>query len=137
MEPIASAKGVDLGVADAQAAIIVGDAQSVRTLLANLVDNAIRYTPRGGRIDVEARDDGGSCTLAVRDSGPGISIDERERVFTRFARGSVNDVEGSGLGLAIVKSIADRHGATVTLGDGLDGRGLGVLVRFERAAAQS
>jgi len=135
LEPLAAAKDIDLGLADAQSATVVGDMQSLRTLLGNLVDNAIRYTPPGGRIDVAVRSDERGCTLAVRDNGPGIAADERERVFTRFARGNDAHVEGSGLGLAIVKSIAERHRASVTLGEGLDGRGLSVVVRFSAAEA--
>jgi signal transduction histidine kinase len=69
--------------------------------------------------------------LTVRDSGPGIAVEDRERVFDRFYRGSgAGGVRGSGLGLAIVKHIAERHGAGVELGTGIDGRGLGVTVRF-------
>ena len=134
LEPVAAAKGIDLGLADDQSATVIGDAQSLRTLLANLVDNAIRYTPSAGRVDVDVRSVDGVRTLAVRDNGPGIAKDERERVFTRFARGSTTEVEGSGLGLAIVKSIAQRHHANVTLGDGLDGRGLSVVVDFAAAS---
>jgi two-component system OmpR family sensor kinase len=134
IEPLAAAKGIDLGVADAQEATVVGDAQSLRALLANLVDNAVRYTPAGGRVDVSVSRDRDDCLLAVRDDGRGIAADERDRVFTRFARGGGHEAEGSGLGLAIVKSIAERHGATVSLGEGLDGRGLGIVVRFGAAA---
>ncbi len=135
LEPLAAAKGLDLGLADAQQATVIGDAASLRTLLANLVDNAIRYTAAGGRIDVAVSRDDGAFTLAVRDNGPGIDPCERERVFTRFARGTVAAAEGSGLGLAIVRRIAERHGASIALGDGLDGRGLGVVVRFAAAPA--
>jgi signal transduction histidine kinase len=101
-------------------------------LLTNLVDNAIRYTPRGGRVDVLTERRDGAPALAVRDNGPGIPVAGRARVFERFVRGAQADIPGSGLGLAIVKRIADRHGATVTLEDGLDGTGLGIVVRFPR-----
>ena len=72
----------------------------------------------------------------MRDTGPGISADDRPRVFDRFYRGAAaqaSDAHGSGLGLAIVKRIAERHGARVELGTGIDGRGLGVTVRFPLA----
>ena len=107
------------------------------TLLGNLIDNALRYTPRGGRVDVvvERTDDGPA--LSVRDDGPGVSPSERERLFDRFHRGdaarAAGDTRGSGLGLAIVKRIADRHGARVALDRGIDGRGLWVRVVFSRA----
>ena len=109
-----------------------GDRASLTTLAANLVDNAIRYTPGGGRVDVSVELRDGAPALVVRDDGPGIPEDERAQVFERFTRGRRDDVPGSGLGLAIVKRIAERHGATVALGDNPRGRGLEVVVRFAR-----
>jgi two-component system OmpR family sensor kinase len=136
---LAEASRLDLGMTDGDAGAgpvtVDGDGAGLRTLLSNLVGNAVRYTPEGGRIDVAAVIDEGVPTLAVRDSGPGIAPSERERVFDRFYRAAANDTPGSGLGLAIVRSIADRHGAEIALGPGLDGRGLGVTVRFPRAPA--
>jgi two-component system OmpR family sensor kinase len=122
--PIAAARGVDLGLAQASGAaasdaFVDGDANALRTLVSNLVDNAVRHTPAGGRVDVAAQRDGADVVLTVRDSGPGISASERERVFDRFYRvpgEAAAGMTGSGLGLAIVKRIAERHGATVTLG---------------------
>jgi two-component system OmpR family sensor kinase len=137
---IAQARGVDVGLAggaeDArQRVVIQGDAPGLRALLTNLVDNAVRYTPRGGRVDVGVEAEGGGALLTVRDSGPGIPADERGRVFDRFYRGpgQNGDVSGSGLGLAIVKRIAERHDAEIALGPGIAGplgEGLGVTVRF-------
>ena len=69
-------------------------------------------------------------TLSVRDSGPGIAREDRQRVFDRFYRGANAGARGSGLGLAIVKSIAERHGAMVSLGTGLAEPGLGVTITF-------
>ena len=136
LAPIAAEKSIDLGIAKADDALTLpGDADALKTLLANLVDNAIRYTPAGGRVDVVAERDGAFALIAVRDNGPGIDAGERERVFERFARGSSRGETGSGLGLAIVKRIVERHAGTVTLGEGLDGRGLGVIVRLPAAAA--
>jgi two-component system OmpR family sensor kinase len=138
--PIAAARRVDLGMAGSDAAsgdaFVTGDADALRTLVSNLVDNAVRHTPAGGRVDVAAQRDGTDVLLTVRDSGPGIAESERERVFDRFYRvpgDAAAGVTGSGLGLAIVKRIAERHGATVTLGPGLSGptgEGLGVTVRL-------
>jgi two-component system OmpR family sensor kinase len=112
-----------------------GDADALATLLSNLVDNALRYTPQGGRVDVGVAIDSGRAMLSVRDSGPGIPEADRERVFDRFVRGSVTAgaVRGSGLGLSIVKRIAERHGAHITVGPGLDGTGVGISVRFPPA----
>ena len=104
----------------------------LRALLGNLVDNALRYGRPGGRVDVELALDGDAAVLTVSDDGPGIPAAERDAMFERFARGGQADAPGSGLGLAIVRRIAERHGATVALGDGPDGRGLEVAVRFPR-----
>ena len=131
--PIAQAKGLDLGLSTAESDTVRGDPESLRVLLGNLVDNAIRYTPAGGRIDVSVTSDGDAALLSVTDDGPGIPPEERERVFDRFYRRASTDVTGSGLGLAIVRQIAQRHGATVTLDNGLNGRGLAVTVRFPAA----
>ena len=134
----AAPAGADAGDAADAAAAVTGDAVSLRTLLGNLVDNALRYTPPGGRVDVAIAREGEAALLSVRDSGAGIPAAEHARVFDRFYRApGAAGVPGSGLGLAIVKSIADRHGATVTLGPGIAGAadpGLGVTVRFPACA---
>jgi len=131
---LAAGKRIDLGLTRAAAVCVRGDAASLSTLLANLLDNALRYTPEGGRIDVAIDDDEGRAVLTVADTGPGIPAAERERVFDRFYRvptaGNRADQTGSGLGLSIVKRIADAHGASVTLDDAADGRGLSVRVLF-------
>ncbi len=131
---LAEDKRIDMGCARTAPVAVRGDAASLAMLLANLLDNALRYTPAGGRIDVAVDDDQGQAVLSVADTGPGIPAAERERVFERFHRGtsaiSALDANGSGLGLSIVRRIADAHRATVTLGDGPGGRGLTVSVRF-------
>jgi two-component system, OmpR family, sensor kinase len=133
LAPIAAAKDVDLGVTDASPLAVQGDAPALFTLLSNLIDNAMRYTPAGGRVDVSVALRDGAPAFIVRDTGPGIPADEREHVFDRFARGAHASAPGSGLGLAIVRRIAERHNATVTLEPGIDGEGLGVVVRFRPA----
>ena len=136
LAPLATAKSIDLGVASADDdARVQGDPASVQTLFANLIDNAIRYTPSEGRIDVAVERSGNDVILSVRDTGPGVAPADRHRAFERFARGPDTDVPGSGLGLAIVKRIAERHGGHVDLRDGLDGRGLGVFVRLPALGA--
>ena len=129
---LAAAKSIDLGLVRADAATVDGEPANLAILLSNLLDNALRYTPRGGRIDVavEQADDG--ATLVVADSGPGIPADERARVFDRFVRGRDVNGPGSGLGLSIVKRIADAHHATVTLDTPAEGGGLAVRVRFPK-----
>jgi len=132
--PLAAAKAIDLGLVDSSPAqaIVSGNAAALATLVSNLLDNAVRYTPPHGRVDVATASEPDAVVLAVRDSGPGIPSTERARVFDRFYRGEqVERAErGSGLGLAIVKRIAERHGAEISLTDGIDGAGLGVTVRF-------
>jgi signal transduction histidine kinase len=115
---LAAARRIDLGL-DAEAnAVVQGDRDALRTLVRNLVDNAVRYTPPGGRVHVRtAKDPQGGAVLEVTDSGPGIPGVDRARVFDRFYRRASAPEGGSGLGLAIVKAIADRHGARVALED--------------------
>ncbi|XLZ69460.1 ATP-binding protein [Massilia sp. SR12] len=103
-------------------------ADSMRMLLRNLVENAIRYTPAGGRIVVSCGREEGRSFLRVADSGPGIPPEMRERVFERFFRLSGATLPGSGLGLSIVARVAELHRAQVLLGPGLDGAGLAVTV---------
>jgi len=131
---LAERGAVDLGVSRAtEDAVASGDAGALRTLLANLVDNAVRYTPAGGRVDVAAGLQDGRPFLEVADSGPGIPAAERARVFDRFYRLPGATGAGSGLGLAIVKAIAERHGATLALAE-TPGGGLTVRVALPRMA---
>ena len=119
---------------------VCGNAAQLEILLNNLVENAIRYTGAGGVVDVVADEFEGSPSLRVFDDGPGVSLEDRPRVFERFYRSkdAVASAEsGSGLGLAIVKAIADGHGATVSLHTGRHGRGLEVRVVFPAPAEHS
>jgi two-component system OmpR family sensor kinase len=102
-------------------------------LLRNLIDNAIKYTPQGGTVDVSVVAESGFVRVAVEDSGPGIPPEERERVFDRFYRVPGSDAAGSGLGLAIIKSIAERHGATLALDTSQRLGGLAATVKFPSA----
>src|SRR5439155_14612389 len=85
---LATAKGIDLGVDATGAMFVRGDANALATLISNLVDNTDRYTPAPGRVDVIVRAEGTQAVLEVRDTGPGISADDRPRVFDRFYRGA-------------------------------------------------
>lgn len=127
--PLAEAKGIDLGVATADEAVVVeGDTEALRILFANLIGNAVRYTPTGGRVDVGVIAADGHARVEVADNGPGIPPAERERVFDRFYRRGGEDEGGSGLGLAIVRTIAERHCAKVCLDDAPGG---GLLARVD------
>jgi two-component system OmpR family sensor kinase len=135
LEPLAEAKGVELRLGPrADAARVTGQASALHTLARNLVDNALRYTPPGGHVNIETRTEDGHAVLQVTDTGPGIPAEERARVFDRFYRLPGTGVQGSGLGLSIVKQIADSHRATIELGEPDQGRGLRVTVRFPPAA---
>lgn len=130
--PLAEAKGIDIGVlSDVDARILANEADLI-TLVKNLADNAIRYTPAGGRVDLSVMDTNGVTTLVVEDNGPGIPEAERERVFDPFYRVLGSDEIGSGLGLSIVQTIAARFGAKVSLGFASDQSrsGLRVTITF-------
>jgi two-component system OmpR family sensor kinase len=128
--PFADAKDIDLGISSSQTVFVRGDPDAMRTLLRNLVDNAVRYTSNGGRVDVLVEAALPRAVLRVVDNGPGIPPEERERVFDRFYRRPGASPPGSGLGMAIVTTIAETHGAIVTLDSGPDGHGLTVTVTF-------
>ena len=132
--PLAAENGIDLGIGHEDTAMmkVNGDFEALRVMLGNLVDNAIRYTPRGGTVDVALRATDGRASVVVADTGPGIPDQDRERVFDRFYRreDSSTHGSGSGLGLAIVKNIADRHGAVIALNNRSPEPGLRVVVSF-------
>jgi two-component system OmpR family sensor kinase/two-component system sensor histidine kinase QseC len=115
--PLADSRGTELALEAAPDVRVSGDASAVRILVRNLVDNAVRYTPEGGRVQIDLRDDAGKPTLTVDDSGPGIPLDDRARVFDRFYRGAGREEGGSGLGLAIARGIAEQHRARVELSE--------------------
>jgi two-component system sensor histidine kinase TctE len=131
--PDALQKNIDIGFEAAEHPCPVkGDEASLRDLIDNLIDNAIRYTPSGGKITVRVgygSIDHSSTWLEVEDNGPGIPLDQRERVFERFHRIPGNNQPGSGLGLAIVQEVVMRHGAQVEIDDGQDGGSL-FRIRF-------
>ncbi|MDN7755380.1 ATP-binding protein [Burkholderia gladioli] len=133
---VAQKRNIDLGIEEAQPAIVDADIGALRVMLNNVLDNAVKYTPEGGRIDVSLSFNEGRALVRVADSGPGIPPEERERVFDRFYRDSSarmrTDVSGSGLGLAIVKRVAAQQRATVTLGESPAG-GLLVEIAFPGA----
>ena len=130
----AHAKRLDLGLATSEPVQVSAAPDALRLILANLLDNAIKYTPAGGRIDIALGRDAQGAWFAVEDSGPGVPEAERERVFDRFYRLPGAEAAGSGLGLAIVRTVADRQGARVTLGRSPTLGGLRVEVRFPSPA---
>ncbi len=131
---LGSLRGVDVGLQDCDAAWVLGQPEGLRVLLRNLLDNAIKYSPAGGQVDLSlhATPGEGQVLLLVEDSGPGIPAGERQRVFDRFYRSSASasQAPGSGLGLAIVKAIAERHGAQLRLSQSSRLVGLQVELRL-------
>jgi two-component system, OmpR family, sensor histidine kinase TctE len=128
----ATAKGIDLGldIDRTQGALVAqGHDWLLRELLANLCDNAIRYTPAGGAVTLRCQHSAGGLLLQVCDDGPGIAVQERSRVLERFYRVQGTAGEGTGLGLAIADEIARLHGTQLVLGDAT-----GVVVTADTAA---
>ena len=129
----AVARNIDLSLEASATCIVQGQELLLHELVANLVDNALRYTPPGGSVVLRVLEDAGTVTLEVEDSGPGIPAVERERVFAPFYRAAATlerNPGGAGLGLAIVRDIATLHGAAITLADSTRSSGLLVRIAF-------
>lgn len=125
----AQRRAIDLGAEFADGIHIEGSANLLHALVANLVDNAIRYTQDGGHVTALCKREGDDIVLQVVDNGPGIPAEARAHVFERFYRGTTR-VEGTGLGLSIVREIAQLHGGSIVLGQGENYRGLIATVRM-------
>ena len=113
--PLADARHIDIGVEGEQDAQVLVSELDMIAMVKNLVENAIRYSPEGGRVDMSVNLVEGRAELRVQDNGPGIALAERARVFDPFYRTLGNDQVGSGLGLSIVRTISDRIGAEIQL----------------------
>ena len=127
---------VDLGAETPPTALTPGSEEELRSLIENLVDNALRYAPAGSAVTVSVREQGATLELAIVDCGRGIPPAERERVFERFYRVAGDATRGTGLGLAIVKAIVERHQGTIALADAQPGSeppGLAVRIRLPAA----
>ncbi len=124
------AKNLEFDLESSPGCIVTGQAEWLRVLIRNLVDNAIRYTPVHGRVRVGLTKNTQRIELSVNDSGPGIPAEEREAVLRRFHRLNPGSQPGSGLGLAIVARIAELHGTRLELGESSMTNGLAVAVQF-------
>jgi len=136
IEGLASARGIELELVCEDNVPVLGERESLVSMIDNLVNNAIKYSPAGGTVMVHVAHEGPHALLTVSDQGPGIPAALRERVFDRFFRNPDQTQSGSGLGLAIVKSVVDRHGGEVTLGETAEG-GLLATVRLPLAMAEA
>ncbi|MEO8858803.1 MAG: ATP-binding protein [Burkholderiaceae bacterium] len=129
--PQAQQRAIDLGVEPSAPSWAQGDADALLILLRNLLENAIKYTPNDGRIDVTVQGSDGVSGFTVEDSGPGIPDADLAHVFERFFRSAQASASGSGLGLAIARAIAERHHAVLTLSRSARLGGLRAELRFD------
>jgi two-component system OmpR family sensor kinase len=111
----ANRKQIDLGLEQAEPLVVVAEAISIDILLRNVIDNAINYTPEGGRIDIRLSRAEQWVAITISDTGPGIPEDELDAVFSPFVRGQRNNADGAGLGLSIVRRITDQLNGTIRL----------------------
>lgn len=134
---LADRRAIDIGVTAQAVAPIRCDRREIRMLIGNLLDNAVRYTPLKGQVDVALEVAGTAATVSVTDTGPGIHEADIGHLYDRFTRFGTADTEGSGLGLAIVKAIANRHAAGVDVTNRQDRPGLkaAVIFQLEKTAA--
>lgn len=121
IEGLASARNVELELVSEDRVPVLGERESLVSMIDNLINNAIKYSPPGSTVVVHVAREGTQALLTVADEGPGIPPALRERVFDRFFRNPDQNQSGSGLGLAIVKSVVDRHGGEVALGETANG----------------
>ncbi|AEK61025.1 ATP-binding protein [Collimonas fungivorans] len=130
--PLAQARQIDIGIEADTEIMLAAHEVDIVALVRNLIDNAIRYTPQGGNVELRARALSGLVSIEVEDSGPGIAPTERERVFDPFYRVLGSDQDGSGLGLSIVKSIVVRLHGKIELQHARDAapHGLKVIVEI-------
>ncbi|MBY5440091.1 ATP-binding protein [Rhizobium leguminosarum] len=124
LTPLAESRQIDLGITCKDKAITIGALADFEVILDNLVENAVRYTPPSGTVDIAVVVAGREARIEIRDTGPGIADEEMPHVFERFFRARPQDSEGSGLGLSIAKAAAERQGARLALAMREDGPGL-------------
>jgi two-component system OmpR family sensor kinase len=123
-QPLAEARAIDLGIEEAAKLVLTADAETLRAVLRNALDNALRHTPAQGQVTLRLHNEGADAVIEVVDSGPGIPAAERERVFEPFHRIEGVGGEGSGLGLTIARDAAARLGGAVSLHERSQGNGL-------------
>ena len=134
LAPFALAKEVEIELRRADPVAVEGQRALLSVLLRNLVDNAVRYSPRGSGVKVDVAAGGEGATLCVTDAGPGVAPGERARLGQRFYRVLGTGEPGSGLGISIAQRIAELHSARLRFGEGENGRGLRAVVEFASAA---
>lgn len=133
--PAAMARQLELSLEAPEALPAVLETHALRSIVQNLLTNALRHVQAGGQVAVELRRERGQLRLTVADNGPGIPADEQARVFERFYRAAGQDASGSGLGLAIASQAAQRLGGAIRLTAGIGGAGCGFVVTIPSEAA--
>ena len=132
MSVVAEQKAIAI-TTDLQTATVNGMEDALKLLVTNLTDNAIRYTPEGGKIRLRVTQANEHAVIEISDNGPGIATEERERIFDRFYRALGTKTQGHGLGLAIVKRIVELHQGEIRVEDGLEGRGTTMRIELPLA----
>lgn len=128
---VAGQKDINISAPDLGPSIVVANEDALRLVITNLCDNAIRYTPEGGRIEIRTSVKDGIAVIQVADNGPGVPESERARIFERFYRAEgTQTIPGTGLGLAIVRRVSELHGGKPSIGEGLDGKGASFSITF-------
>jgi two-component system OmpR family sensor kinase len=113
--PLTTDRGADLGFEIVEPVLVRGEPAMLKVVIRNLIDNAVRHIPKGGRIDIGVYREGTRAIFQVEDDGPGLSEADLARIFEPFVRGRAAVEEGSGLGLSIVKRIVERLNGSVSL----------------------
>ena len=137
LKPLAEKKGQTLSVALPPGAALRADPEKLNQVLINLLDNAVKYTPEGGKIDIRASEDEAQVTLEIQDNGVGVPKEDIHRIFERFYRVDrtrSRELGGTGLGLSIVKHIMEAHGGTVSVESEI-GKGSRFILVFPKRAA--
>ena len=132
--PLAEQRNIDVGFSSALPLSVRGDADALRSIFDNLLDNAVRHTPAGGSVDIALHGSAGAVLVEFADTGPGVAPELLERVFDRFYRSAGATSTGSGLGLAIARSAAERTAARIELLNRADSPGLLARVHLPGAA---
>lgn len=137
LAPLAAQKNIELKAASDKPAVAIANEDALRLLMNNLCDNAMRYTPADGHIEIRTYIRDSKAFIEVCDDGPGVPETERERIFERFYRAEgTKTIPGTGLGLAIVRRVAELHGGTPSLDAGLNDKGVCFRISFPVAGAQ-
>ncbi len=134
--PEATRRGVDLGFALVEPVVAIGQHVMIGTVMRNLIDNAVRFTPGGGHVDIGIYRDGGEAVVQIEDTGPGIPAGDLDRIFEPFFRGSRPAEDGTGLGLSIVKRIVERLHGSVVLENLSDGGNTGLRATVRLPASE-